>query len=62
MRCTQCVALSINGVICHETGCPDRNRDLVTGLYNHRCFDCGCDVQSESRSNYTCCNEENYNE
>jgi hypothetical protein len=25
-RCDQCVALMINGVFCHETGCPNKKK------------------------------------
>lgn len=26
VRCSQCVALVINGMACHETGCPNEKR------------------------------------
>ena len=28
-QCPQCEALMINGVYCHETGCPDKWRNTV---------------------------------
>ena len=43
VRCSQCEALAINGVPCHEHGCPNRPRtcrecgDVVT-----RGEDCSC--------------------
>lgn len=27
VRCSQCAALVINGVPCHERGCPNQKRD-----------------------------------
>ena len=27
VRCSQCEALVINGIACHETGCPNVRRD-----------------------------------
>ena len=27
VRCSQCAALVINGVPCHENGCPNRVKD-----------------------------------
>ena len=26
VRCSQCEAMAINGVACHETGCPNQRR------------------------------------
>ena len=37
-RCNSCEALMINGVYCHEAGCPDAWRD-----YTSECAECGCD-------------------
>lgn len=57
MRCPSCAAVSINGIACHETGCPDRRLILLgpnAGLYLHTCFECGCDVESEDRGGYNC--------
>lgn len=28
VRCSQCDATVINGVPCHETGCPNQRREL----------------------------------
>ena len=27
IKCDQCTAAMINGVFCHETGCPNRHKD-----------------------------------
>jgi hypothetical protein len=40
--CDQCQVLCINGVACHELGCPDRHLDPITGLgYRQECRECG---------------------
>jgi len=36
MNCNSCEALTINGVYCHEIGCPDAWRD-----YKNECKECG---------------------
>lgn len=42
MRCDQCEALCVNGVPCHETGCPRSHIDLRTGEpYEVECRECG---------------------
>lgn len=43
MKCNQCQMLSINGIACHETGCPNfrkvwRDGEWITLL---RCYECG---------------------
>ena len=30
-RCNQCEALVINGVFCHEHGCPNEKKEFVDG-------------------------------
>lgn len=37
--CDGCNPFMINGVLCHETGCPESWRD-----YMAECSECGCDV------------------
>ena len=49
MRCQSCELMRINGVVCHEIGCPDAWKD-----YNKRCFECGCDFQPEDRHQEIC--------
>lgn len=47
--CNACNVLNINGVNCHETGCPEAWRD-----YSRECNECGCDFQPESRYQSIC--------
>jgi hypothetical protein len=46
-RCDQCEALMINGVFCHETGCPNSKKqyDAESGEWVTMvtCFICGYD-------------------
>ena len=44
MKCDQCELLVINGVVCHETGCPNAWRDTT-----RTCYACGCDFVPETR-------------
>lgn len=48
INCDQCSALMINGVFCHETGCPnERSRydaESQTWIRQRECFDCGYTV------------------
>ena len=48
IRCDQCEAAMINGVFCHETGCPNTNKayDKETGEWVrvNICGECGCEV------------------
>ena len=40
-QCTQCEALMINGVYCHETGCPNQT------------YECkGCNAEVSRRGSY----------
>ena len=47
MRCDQCEMLSINGVACHETGCPNSRKAFRYGAWIRivECFECGCEVE-----------------
>lgn len=49
MRCDQCEMLSINGVPCHETGCPNANKEWVEafGRWTRfvECSECGDEVE-----------------
>jgi hypothetical protein len=55
MRCDQCEALMINGVFCHETGCPNTKKrylaeeDAWVRFFN--CFECGCEVREGEACN-----------
>lgn len=50
-HCDQCEVLFINGVKCHEHGCPSAYKDEI-----RECKDCGCDFEPES-SRQTFCND-----
>ena len=51
VRCDQCEASMINGIFCHETGCPntharyDNNSD--TWIKQRECRECGCTVDED---------------
>ena len=49
MPCDQCELLMINGVRCHETGCPLAWQDEV-----RECRECGCDFEPEERRQVVC--------
>ena len=57
IRCDQCEALMINGVFCHETGCPNsQSRYAVEDgwIKQRKCFDCGFIVDVDD----PCCSAE----
>ena len=49
MYCDQCEMLSINGMACHETGCPNARKtwlpDREQWVRFVECRECGCDVE-----------------
>ncbi len=47
--CDSCEMLNINGVNCHEQGCPDAWRDREI-----ECVECGFMFQPETRGEVTC--------
>ena len=47
--CDGCSPATINGVLCHETGCPEAWRD-----HPRDCFECGCEFYPESRDHSIC--------
>jgi len=47
--CDSCEAVMINGVHCHETGCPDAWQD-----YERECKWCGCGFMPEDRHQGFC--------
>jgi hypothetical protein len=49
--CQSCEVLRINGVLCHEQGCPDAWMDEI-----RQCYECGCDFTPESRNQILCGN------
>lgn len=51
ITCDQCELLAINGICCHETGCPNmgsrwdaENREWIK---QRKCFECGCEVDAD---------------
>lgn len=47
--CKSCAALTINGVYCHERGCPDAWRD-----YPVDCRICGFEFRPENQAGRVC--------
>lgn len=47
--CHSCQAAAINGIPCHETGCPDAWRD-----YDRDCRECGCPFRPETSDRAVC--------
>lgn len=45
-KCDQCEMVSINGVACHELGCPNVHSrwdsDSGSWIKQRACFECGC--------------------
>ena len=55
MKCTQCDSIGINGVLCHEQGCPEAHIDLSTGRpYLKECRECGCNFEPEDKHQSVC--------
>jgi RNase P subunit RPR2 len=54
-KCNQCQALMINGVFCHETGCPNTNSrydvDIDEWIKTRKCDECGNTVDADE----ACC-------
>ncbi len=51
VRCDQCVLCSINGVACHEHGCPNTRKfwaeDTQRWVKILTCFECGCEYPDD---------------
>lgn len=47
--CQSCEALTINGILCHERGCPDAWKD-----YKRNCDWCGGEFTPEERHQRFC--------
>ena len=49
MRCDQCEVLSINGVPCHETGCPNSRKTWIEErgewVLFLECRECGSELE-----------------
>lgn len=55
VHCDRCQVLVINGLACHETGCPDSHVDPSTGKgYRHKCCDCGRTFRMKSGRQRRC--------
>ena len=56
VHCDQCSMLMINGVACHETGCPNQGSRWDAGsecwIKQRECSECGCTVDADD----PCCN------
>ena len=50
MKCDQCNALYINGVFCHESGCPNEKKKFIDGewILMVNCFLCGFEIEEGS--------------
>ena len=46
IRCDSCEMVSINGIACHETGCPNARAryDGENWIQQYECHKCGCMV------------------
>ena len=46
-RCDQCQLVRINGVVCHEIGCPNMGKQWENGEWVRylTCWICGCEVR-----------------
>lgn len=55
--CSQCQIVTINGVSCHEVGCPNSLINPVTQKgYPVKCWECGCDyIPEEKAGKYSMC-------
>lgn len=49
MLCDSCELLTINGLPCHEIGCPNRHSVYRDGEWvkQRECFECGCTVDAD---------------
>lgn len=53
MNCDQCEALMIQGVFCHETGCPNESSRYEDGewIRQRKCWECGLVLDADQ----ACC-------
>lgn len=58
IHCDQCELMTINGVICHETGCPNDWINPATGQgFETECVWCGGVFTPVFRGEKCCCND-----
>lgn len=50
--CDSCEAVRINGILCHETGCPDAWKG-----YKKECKWCGSEFLPEEKHQTCCCED-----
>ena len=50
MLCDDCDALNINGILCHEIGCPSAWKN-----YNKKCRWCGTTFLPKEKDHEFCC-------
>ena len=50
--CESCEASIINGVYCHEQGCPDSWKTEI-----RECLWCGSEFKPEHRDQHCCCDD-----
>ena len=50
--CDSCNVLNINGINCHEIGCPDAWKD-----YKKECKWCGLEFEPEDKNQEFCCED-----
>lgn len=51
-KCDSCQVLYINGVKCHETGCPDAYKDELRD-----CKECGQEFEPQDKYQKFCCDQ-----
>ena len=58
IHCDQCEMLAINGIACHERGCPNMGArwDGEAWIAQRTCFICGCECDADN----VCCDHEEY--
>jgi len=49
LTCSGCQIVVVNGLACHEHGCPEKWRDQL-----RTCKQCGCDFYPSEKYQYVC--------
>lgn len=58
-RCPHCEVLCVNGVACHETGCPESHVDPATGEpHRAECAWCGSECEARPGFRRAFCDED----
>jgi hypothetical protein len=55
VHCDQCEMVSINGLACHETACPNARSQWRDGQWirMRECFECGYELPADEACNCT---------